>query len=253
MHFELRFFAELNDHLTPVQRQRPIELETDERPLIGEFIDGFRIPLEEVELILANGTSVGFTYKVADRDYIGVYPVFESFDVSSLCRIRTKPLRRPRFVLDVHLGKLARYLRMVGCDVLYRNDFEDAELIRISRDHVRTLLSKDKELLSDPRVMRGYHVMANHPLEQIVEVLRRFDLFKLVSPLQRCLRCNTFLIAVEKSAVIDRLPPMVVKLFDEFRQCPDCQKVYWKGSHYTRMLEFIAKVMNSQGDSIPIP
>jgi uncharacterized protein with PIN domain len=127
--------------------------------------------------------------------------------------------------------------------VLYRNDFRDDELISLSVDKGRTLLSKDRELLANDQITRGYHVRAKQPREQLKEILRRFDLYNSVAPLQRCIRCNILLESASKESVLDRLPSMVAASFDEFQRCPSCQRVYWKGSHYARMSNFIADIL----------
>lgn len=246
----VRFYAELNDLLPSERRFVSHPYSCNNHATIGQIIADVGIPLSEVDLILVNGESVDSSYQPHDGDRVSIYPVFESFDISSLTKVRTKPLRHSRFVLDVHLGKLAYYLRMLGFDTLYRNDYRDEELIGQSIGEDRILLSKDRELLADERVTRGYHVREKHPREQLVEVLERFDLFNACLPLQRCIRCNVPLIPVDKAEVFDRLPPMVAGLFNEFQRCPACHRVYWKGSHYTRMNAFISSVLNSRDRAV---
>ncbi len=245
---QLRFYAELNDYLPVSERYRTIPYSTKDHHTIGELVKNFGMTLDEIDIILVNGESVDCSYEVIDGDSISVYPVFESFDVSSLTKIRSKPLRESRFILDVHLGKLAYYLRMLGFDVLYRNDFRDDELVRISVVERRILLSKDRELLADPQIARGYHVQAKHPPEQLTEILRRFDLFHSVLPFRRCIRCNNLLEPVSKEIVLGQLPPAVAQSYNEFQRCPVCSRVYWKGSHYSRMEKFIVNILNSKAE-----
>jgi uncharacterized protein with PIN domain len=178
-------------------------------------------------------------------DRVSFYPMFESFDVSTLTKVREKPLRDPRFVLDVHLGKLANHLRMLGFDTLCRSTFSDEELLRISLTEKRTLLTKDLGLLRRDEIERGYHVRESNPRLQIIEVLRRFDLVGAVKTFTRCIECNDVLKSVEKQSIIDRLPPKVKELYDEFVLCNACDRVYWKGSHYQRMREFGADVLGN--------
>ncbi|MCL4402662.1 MAG: Mut7-C ubiquitin/RNAse domain-containing protein, partial [Acidobacteria bacterium] len=140
MRATFRFYAELNDFLAPERRARPFDREFIDASTVKDMIESFGIPHTEVDLILANGESVDFDYIVRDGDRISVYPMFEALDISPLLRVRPRPLRDPRFVLDIHLGRLAGYLRMMGFDTLYRNDYTDAELARISRDEHRILL-----------------------------------------------------------------------------------------------------------------
>jgi uncharacterized protein len=151
-------------------------------------------------------------------------------------------LRDPRFVLDAHLGKLAGYLRLLGFDTLYRNDYDDATLARISSDEHRILLTRDRGLLKRSMVTHGYYVRETDPQRQAIEVLRRFDLHRSIMPFHRCIRCNGVLRAADKSAIRAALPPRTSEYYDEFRVCDHCGKIYWKGSHYQRLLDFVALV-----------
>jgi uncharacterized protein with PIN domain len=237
-----RFYAELNDFLSLDRRQVSFTHHFEGRVSIKDMIEALGVPHTEIDLILINGESVDFSTLVQDGSRISVYPVFESFDITPLLRVRPKPLRDPRYVLDVHLGKLAAYMRLLGFDTLYRNDYEDAELACISRDEHRTLLTRDRGLLKRRMVTHGYCVRETSPRQQLIEVVRRFDLFRLIAPFRRCIRCNGVLVPVSKEAVIDRLPPRTREYYDEFRRCRVCGHVYWKGSHYERMQQLVAYI-----------
>jgi uncharacterized protein with PIN domain len=187
---------------------------------------------------------VDFAYRVRDGDRISVYPVFESLDITPLVRLRPHPLRETRFVLDIHLGRLAGYLRMLGFDALYRNDYADAELARISSEQGRILLTRDRGLLKRSQVTHGYCLREiDSPRRQLAEVVRRFDLYGAVKPLQRCIRCNGLLQSIPKEGILERLPPQTRACYEEFHRCVACDRIYWKGSHYERMQEFIAGVL----------
>ena len=201
-------------------------------------------------LIVVNGVSVDFTYLVQEGDRVSVYPVFEALDVTPLVRVRPEPLREPRFVLDTHLGRLAAYLRMLGFDTLYQNDYPDEELARISSQEGRILLTRDRGLLKRSAVTHGYCVRETDPREQVREVLQRFDLFGAVKPFRRCMRCNSILQPVAKEAISHRLPPKTRQYYDEFRICRACDQVYWKGSHYQRMQRFIQSVLAQEQNGL---
>ena len=181
-----------------------------------DVIESLGVPHTEVDLILVNGASVGFDYLVRDGDRVSVYPVFESLDITPLVRVRPQPLRETRFVLDIHLGKLAVFLRMLGFDSLYRNDYRDDELARISHAEGRILLTRDRGLLKRSLVTHGYLVRSDDPREQLAEVIHRFDLRDAIQPLERCLRCNGELEPVAKEEVADRLPPRTREHYDTF-------------------------------------
>jgi hypothetical protein len=177
---------------------------------------------------------VDFSHIVTAGDRISVYPVFEAMDITPLLRLRPAPLRVPRFIVDVNLGRLARYLRLLGFDCHYRNDIDDAEIARISAGESRTVLTRDRALLQQKIITRGYFVRADRPLEQVREVLARLDLYRQVRPFTRCTRCNGVLEAVDKGDVLDRLEPKTRRYYDEFRRCTACGQIYWKGSHFER-------------------
>ncbi len=238
-----RFYSELNDFLPAHRRQIAFKHAFSGRPAIKDTIEALGVPHTEVDLILVNGVSVGFGYRLQDGDQISVYPVFESMDISPVLHLRPKPLREVRFVVDTHLGRLARYLRMVGFDTLYRNDFTDDELARISSHQRRILLTKDRGLLKRSRVTHGYFVREIHPRAQLTEVMRRFDLVGLIAPFQRCIRCNGMVKAVDKEEIIDQLEPETRQYYDEYQRCDDCARIYWRGSHYQRMQRFIAQIL----------
>jgi uncharacterized protein with PIN domain len=237
-----RFYAELNDFLPNDARGSDLTREFELGASVKDMIEAFGVPHTEVEFVLVNGKSVDFSHRVEDGDDISVYPVFESFDISEVVRVRPQPLRESRFVLDAHLGTLARYLRLLGFDCDYRNDFSDRELVDVSVSEGRVLLTRDVGILKRSAVTHGYFVRATEPRAQAIEVLRRFDLFGRVEPFRRCLSCNGRLEQVPKADVEARLPPRTARYYNEFRVCSDCERVYWKGSHYSRMLGFVEEV-----------
>ena len=235
----IRFYEELNDFLAPQLRKVEFAHDFERRTSVKDMIESFGVPHTEVEIILVNGNSVDFSWIVQDGDHISVYPVFESLDVSPLIRLRPEPLRTPKFVLDTNLGRLARYLRLLGFDCLYENDFEDAAVASISSEQQRTLLTRDRSLLQRKIITRGYFVRAVRPRLQVQEVLSRFDLYRLLAPFSRCIRCNGALQAVDKQAIEQRLQPKTRAYFNSFRMCPGCGQIYWQGSHYERAMRLV--------------
>ncbi len=239
----VRFYAELNDFLPPDQRQKTLTHSFEVSASVKDMIEALGVPHAEVDLILVNGVSVDFSYQVQHGDVISVYPVFETLDITPLVRLRPKPLRETRFVLDVHLGRLAVYLRMLGFDTLYRNDYSDDELAHLSSSQERILLTRDRGLLKRSIVTHGYWMRATQPRQQVIEVLRRFDLSGSVAPFTRCLHCNGRLQAVDKDSIAHRLLPQTRQYYHEFCQCQGCGQIYWPGSHYQRMQQFIESIL----------
>jgi uncharacterized protein with PIN domain len=239
-----RFYEELNDFLPPEKRKVDFEHYFEGKPAIKDIIEAIGIPHTEVDMILVDGNSVGFDYQLQDGDRVSVYPVFESFDISAVSRVRRTPLREPRFILDVHLGKLSRQLRLLGFDTLYSNVFEDEEIVNISVQENRLILTRDRGLLKNKRVTHGYWLRSHLPELQVQEVIRQFDLFSLFKPFTRCLECNGKIVPVPKEKVTDQLPPNTRKYYRDFYQCLDCRKIYWKGSHYQKMVSFLKDFHN---------
>jgi len=239
---QLRFYEELNDFLPPALRKADIPHTFDRRASVKDMIEAFGVPHTEVDIILVNGRSVDFSYIVEDGDRISIYPVFESLDVSPLLRLRPAPLRTPAFVLDSNLGRLARYLRLLGFDCLYQNDYDDETVATIADSEQRIVLTRDRALLQRKLITRGCFVRAVRPRQQVKEVLARFDLYRLVAPFRRCIRCNGILQAVDKQAIEGRLEPKTRQYIDTFRICTACGQIYWQGSHHVRAQHLIEEL-----------
>jgi uncharacterized protein with PIN domain len=238
----IRFYEELNDFLPQEQRKREFTHALKKERSVKDLIESIGIPHTEVDLIIINGESVDFNYLVMDGDHISVYPVFESLDISPLNHCQPKPLRNTRFVLDVHLGRLAAYLRMLGFDTLYRNDYDDLELAETSANERRILLTCDRRLLMRKQITHGYFVRERQPKQQRLEILNRFDLFNNLKPFTRCMHCNGITQPVNKQKIEAQLLPKTKKYYDEFFQCKTCNKIYWKGSHYLKMKKMIEEI-----------
>jgi len=245
MQARFRFYAELNDFLPPERRMVPFDYAFDGRQTVKHLIESLGVPHTEVDLVLVNGRSVDFTELVQEGDSVSVYPVFEAFDIAPVSRVRPQPLRHTKFVLDAHLGRLAAYLRMLGFDTLYRNDYTDQELARISAEEHRILLTRDRGLLKRSEVTHGYCVREAAPRRQLAEVVRRFDLAGSTAPFMRCLVCNEPLRAVAKEDVAERMPPVSRRHYHELRECPGCGRLFWNGSHYRRMLALLEEVVRT--------
>ncbi|MDT8391692.1 MAG: Mut7-C RNAse domain-containing protein [Lentisphaeria bacterium] len=243
MSYSLRFYEELNDFLPPERRKRSFEIPYGEPRSVKDLIEALGVPHTEVDLILVNGESVDFSCKLCDGDRISVYPVFEGMDISPVCRLREKPLRHPRFVADVHLGKLVRYLRLLGFDCLYDSAWNDPELADISVRDRRVLLTRDRLLLMRSVITHGVYIHSDRPLDQLIQVIRRLDLKSMIRPLARCMTCNGCLIRVEKASVENDVPTRTFRYVDDYRRCVNCQKVYWKGTHWERLQNIIEMAM----------
>lgn len=196
---------------------------------VKHLIESLGVPHTEIGRVCANGHRISLDYLVRDGDAIEVEAISYGNGVDEELK------GEPRFVLDNHLGRLTAHLRMLGLDCSYRNDFDDLQLLRISTQERRILLTRDRRLLMHKAVRFGYLLRSLDPEEQLMEVVQRYHLVRWIKPFHRCLRCNTPLESVPKAAILERLEPLTKLYFDEFHRCPQCDQIYWKGSHYERM------------------
>jgi uncharacterized protein with PIN domain/sulfur carrier protein ThiS len=238
-----RFYEELNDFLSRERRRQEFEHRCARAATVKNAIESLGVPHTEVELILVNGESVDFSRLVRDGDRISVYPKFEGFDIRPLLRVREWPLRELRFVADAHLGGLARMLRMLGFDTVFRNDLHDGEIRDIALREGRIVLSRDRELLKCRTVTHGCFVHALKPQDQLREVVERLQLQGSSRPFTLCLHCNWPLTPVEKDQVLDRVPENAARYYDRFCTCTQCQRVFWEGSHWKRMRALLAPIV----------
>ena len=241
-HTTFRFYEELNDFLPAARRKVDFAIEVDRARSVKDAIESAGVPHTEVDLILVDGVSVDFTHLLRGGERVAVYPMFERLDIAPLLRLRPLPLRDPRFVADTHLGKLARHLRMAGFDTTWGHDWDDDRIVAGSLAERRTILTRDKGMLRRAEVERGYFVRAIYADEQLAEVLRALQLEGRMQPFTRCRECNTLLEDAPREAVLHRLPPRVRELYQEFKRCAGCGRVYWEGSHFARMKGLIDRL-----------
>lgn len=234
-----RCYAELNDFLPQEHRQRQFVYPLKTPVTLGEALESLRIPLSEVDLVLVNGQAKALNARLYENDFVSVYPTFETLDISELNGGPAAALRVTRFILDAHLGKLAKYLRMLGFDSIYRNDYGDDEIIELALKEKRIILTRDKLLLQSRRVTHGYYIRSTEKHQQLREVVQKFDLYSQFKSFTRCMTCNAELVPKNREAITHLVQQDILHYFNEFFFCPDCRKVYWKGSHFKRMESFI--------------
>lgn len=240
-----RFYEELNDFLPKAQRKVRFPYAFTGKPAIKDTLEAIGVPHTEIDLILVDGRSVGFDFQLQGYEQVAVYPMFESFDIQPLVRLRPKPLRESRFVVDVNLGKLARKLRLLGFDTLYSNQFDDDEIVALSVAQQRIILTRDKFIFKYRAVTHGYWVRSDRLDEQLHEVIGRFQLENSFRPFTRCARCNGRLFPVARQQVIGRVPENTLRYYAEFFQCRGCQHLYWKGTHFSRMTQWMRQLQAS--------
>ncbi len=172
----VRLYEELNDFLPSDKRKRSFPYPVDRNTTIKELLRRLAIPETDVELALVNGASTDFNHKLEEGDFVSLFPVFESLDVTPVLRVRKEPLRQTRFVIGARLLRLASYLRRLGFDTLDCRSWTLEKTVRVAEEERRILLTRDPLLLKATELSRIYIVRASKPGDQLLEVLSRFDL-----------------------------------------------------------------------------
>jgi len=223
----IRFHGRLNDFLRERQQDRVLKYQADGRPGLLDVVQALGVPHAEAGDVRAGARKVSLSYRIKEGDRISVRPR------------RDRSRARPAFILDVHLGRLARYLRLFGFDCLYDNACEDARIAELAAVSGRIVLTRDVGLLKRGRIKKGYWLRSTDAEEQAKEVMERFGIIRFARPFSRCLACNGNLRDAAKEEVVDQLPPSARQNQDKFRRCETCRKIYWKGSHFKRLGDVI--------------
>ncbi len=232
-HATLLVRGSANDLLPREHRDQVFRVSFELPSGLRDLIQATGIPHVELESVLLNGNRVDYSHRVDDGDHLELVSKY--------------PLAHPpdsvAFVLDVHLGRLAHYLRLFGVDTTHDPGTEDAELAGRAADEKRILLTRDRLLLMRAKLECGSYVRATDPKSQIGEVIHRFALREVVRPLTRCLECNGELEPATREEAKGQIPDPVWQHHEDFSRCPSCHRIYWKGSHYARMLRLVDETL----------
>jgi uncharacterized protein len=233
------FYGNLCDFL-PKRIQMPYYYPLLTLTTVKDAIEAIGVPHVEVGSIKTQNQEISFSYLLQSLDAVEVFPFQSSMKQNNLLR---PALNEPfRFILDVHLGSLARLLRLSGFDTHYETEADDADIAKIAAKENRIVLTRDIGLLKHKIIDWGYWIRSQHKEEQFREVACRFNLWSLFSPFTYCLACNGKIAPVSKESVLDRLPSNAALYFQSFYQCQNCKKIYWKGSHYDHMLQTLERL-----------
>jgi uncharacterized protein len=239
-----RFYEELNDFLPNHRRKTDFEARFKGKRSIKDMIEALGVPHTEIDLILVKGNSVDFNYILQDQDRVSIYPVFESLNIKNVTRLRKIPLRKNKFIADINLGDIVKYMRVLGLDLYYNPLSSTREIIEISKRENRIILTKSRKLLKFKEVSHGIFIHPGTTTEQIRRIIDYLDIKDNIKPFSRCLGCNTLLNIVQKEKILDRIPPKTKAFCDEYVQCPSCDKIYWKGTHFIRMEKVVRKILD---------
>ncbi|MCK5242206.1 Mut7-C ubiquitin/RNAse domain-containing protein [bacterium] len=235
----IHFYGNLNDFLPAVRRRKQIVTQVNGQPAVKDTIEALGVPHTEVDVILVNNQSVDFTYQLHSKDKVKVYPKRIELPASQHKHLYPKIPRFPKFVLDCHLGKLARYLRLLGFDTVYKKHFPDENVVEIGVQEKRIILTRDRGILKHKTVKLGYCLRSTVSLSQVQEIMDHYNLRTRIRPFCRCLECNGRVLRVAKKTIEAQLPPKTKEYYQNFYQCRDCKRIYWQGSHYGKLLKLV--------------
>ncbi|MEU2473909.1 Mut7-C RNAse domain-containing protein [Streptomyces sp. NPDC012842] len=217
---------------------------TDGSSTLGHVVESLGIPLTEAGQLLVDGSPVPVSH---------IPGAGELVEVRAVRRPQQVPGAPLRFLLDVHLGTLARRLRLLGVDAAYESeDIGDPALAALSAEQRRVMLSRDRGLLRRREIWAGAYVYSDKPDEQLRDVLGRFA--PALAPWTRCTACNGDLTEADKDSVSSRLEQGTQASYDVFAQCTACGRVYWRGAHHARLegiVEDAVREFGTAGDQAP--
>ncbi len=237
-----RFFGNTNDFLPRSKRKIWFTHSFKGNPAIKDAIESLGVPHTEVDGILVDGKPKPFLYQLTNNDKACVYSDVKDCRIRHRKGLKVRPSGKPKFILDSHLGKLARYLRLFGFDALYRKDYVDHDIMDIAKKNKRIVLTRDIGLLKHKIIRHGYWVRSTDPKKQIPEVIKRFNVKKYIRPFHLCLECNGRIVKVRKKKIMRQLPQDTKAYFHQFCRCLCCKKIYWRGSHYEKLFNFVETV-----------
>lgn len=237
-----RFYGALNRFLAPEHRNRSFFYAVRGVPAIKDTLEALGVPHTEIDCVVVNGRCVRWYYQIRGGERIRVYPDASTVKLDRIVRLKPPPPAYPKFILDVHLGKLARHLRLLGFDTLYTKTMEDANLVAVAYRTKRVVLTRDIALLKHRRIRYGYFVRTIDPKQQIKEIVRRFELAGKIQPFKLCLVCNGKIRRIAKEKIAGRLPPLTRRYYKKFYHCPRCDKIYWQGAHHKQLARLIVAV-----------
>jgi len=242
-----RLLLEIDPELTFLLRgkwkgAREVPYPLERRASMKDILEALGIPHTEIGRLSTENEEIDFTHIPIVDERITVDGIAIPFSVSQPSRLRPQSYGHIRFLVDLNVGKLASLLRLAGLDTLDDGNLPDAELASLASREKRILLTKDRLLLCRKEVSFGRLIRSSDPYDQLAEVIKFFGLQSEVRPFSRCMKCNAVLDDVAKATVFPRLQPLTRLYYQRFKRCPDCDSIYWKGSHRLSMESSLRRV-----------
>ncbi len=239
----LTFHHDLQKLLRKKMAGKTVSYTLNRRASIKDIIESLNIPHTEVGLILLGSKEIGFGYIPTGGEEIDIQPFCEKVSVFRPTLLRPKP-EAYIFMVDINAQKLARNLRILGLDTTLVPDLRLVQIGSAAAEQQRILISRNRELLKCKTVIHGYLLQSEHHVQQLQEVVKRYKLQAHIKPFSRCVNCNTVLRSVSKQTISHRLEPLTRKYYNTFKQCTDCKKIYWQGSHHNHMHQLIEETIS---------
>lgn len=238
----LKIHGDIRDLVRPPSAAGLMQYPLNRRATIKDIIEAIGVPHTEIGRIICDELQLTFDFIPAGGEQIELYPFTSNIPVNEPTVLRPEPFSNIKFLVDTNVAKLARNLRMAGFDATAVTTAEILKIARQANDEERIILTRNRELLKVRTVCFGQLLHSENPLQQMVEVVQRYNLQCSFRPFSRCLCCNGVLIPVEKEQILDRLEPLTKKYYNDFEQCGSCGKIYWCGSHHEKMAEMLRSV-----------
>ena len=242
MHTATACLLVFHGELAPLARSPELSYPLERRASIKDIAESLGVPHTEIHSIQADDRPAGFDLIPSPGQSVHLHPATAPLDPLVPQPLRPEPLPALRFLADANVGRLATLLRVLGFDTASARRVSDAELADQAQREQRFVLSRDRGLLKRKAIVWGRLIRANHPREQLGEVLGFLGLMPPFAAFSRCVRCNVPLAGVAKADVLHRLEPKTRLYYHEFHQCPACGRVYWPGSHHAAMLDWVAEL-----------
>jgi len=230
------FVDSLKDFLLARHGGQSIEYHFNGSPSVKDAMEALGVPPPEVAYIVCQGVYIDFNHQLRGGEYISFYPYCRPPLEGVKPLFPLMPVGRPLFIADVHLGRLARYMRVAGFDTIYeKKDMGDEAITAIAAAENRIVLTRDVGLLKRSIINYGYILRSSNSRQQFKEVVARYFLKPLFMPFSKCVHCNGLIKSIDKKEVMSSLPDGIKSNFEKFSICSQCGHIYWEGSHYKRI------------------
>jgi len=244
-----RLFLTFHGDTLDLLRKLPGKDETiiyllNRRASIKDILESLGVPHTEIGRIVLAGQEQNFTKIAKDGEHYNIHPLSPETLPTMATPLRPEPLAACNFLVDINVGKLARLLRMVGCDAAsVTPNISSKDIVEKALWEERILLTRNRDLLKQRNLVFGRLLRTQDPAQQLAEIINLYCLKDQLHPFSRCIACNGILRKVDKEGIVDQLLPLTKKYFGNFNQCTGCGKIYWRGSHHDKMREKIEKIL----------